>query len=141
MKTSMKAFIAAITAMGVLRFALTAAGLPDSVVKYASMTVFITIGAVYFAIVSTTHKERLKAAYLLILPYMLIEVLALGYTWYTGNPTIFHAKEYSFGVGIGWHTIGHLIGGLTWEPLAVFLVMEIVWLIYVGGCRLLHAST
>jgi hypothetical protein len=140
MKTSMKLFMAAIAVMGVIRFALTMAGVPNGVVKFFSMTVIIMAGTLYFAIVSTTHKERLKAAYLLILPYMIVEVLALGYTWATGSQTIFHAQEYSFGVGIGAHTIGHLVGGLTWEPLSVFVVMEIVWFIYAGGRRLLHAN-
>jgi hypothetical protein len=140
MKTSMKLFIAAIAVMGVIRFALTMAGLPNSVVRFASMTVIMMVGLVYFAVVSMTHKERLKAAYLLVLPYMIVEVLALGFSWATGRQTIFHAQEYSFGMGIAAHTIGHLIGGLTWEPLSMFLVMELVWLIYAGGRRVLHAN-
>jgi len=141
MKTSLKLFMAAIAVMGVIRFVLTIAGLPNSAVKFASMTVIMFVGTLYFGIVSLTHKERIKAAYLLVLPYMIIEVAALGYTWATGQQTIFHAQEYSFGVGIGYHTIGHFIGGLTWEPLTLFLVMEIVWLLYSGGRRLLHASS
>ena len=136
MKTSMKLFMAAVAVMGVLRFALTIARVPDSLVKFASMTVIIIAGTVYFAFASTTHKERLKAAYLLIIPYMIVEVAALGYTWASGRQTIFHAKEYSFGVGVGPHTIGHLVGGLTWEPLSVFVVMEILWFIYAGARRL-----
>jgi hypothetical protein len=140
MKTSMKLFMAAIAVMGVIRFALTMAGLPNSVVRFASMTVIMMVGLVYFAVVSMTHKERLKAAYLLVLPYMIVEVLALGFSWATGRQTIFHAQEYSFGMGIAAHTIGHLIGGLTWEPLSMFLVMELVWLIYAGGRRVLHAN-
>jgi len=140
MKTSIKFFMAAIAVMGVIRFALTMAGLPNSVVKFASMSVIILAGVVYFGIVSTTHKERIKAAYLLILPYMIVEVLALGFSWATAHQTIFHAQEYSFGMGIAAHTIGHLVGGLTWEPLILFAGMEIVWLIYAGGRRLFHAK-
>lgn len=127
MKTSMKWFIAAILAVGILRFALTVSGLPNSIVKYASMSVVILAGAIYFAVVSSRHLERLKNAYLLILPYMIVEVAALMFTWVTGMDTIFHAPEYSLGTGIALHTIGHLLGGLTWEPLALFVFMEIVW--------------
>jgi hypothetical protein len=105
------------------------------------MTVIMAAGFLYFAIVSTTHKERLKAAYLLVLPYMIIEVAALGYTWASGRQTVFHAEEYSFGLGIAAHTMGHLVGGLTWEPLSGFVLMEIVWLIYSGGRRILHANS
>jgi hypothetical protein len=141
MKTSMKISIAAIAVMGVIRFALTVSGVPDSTVKYFSMSVLILAGTLYFAIASKTHKERLKAAYLLILPYMTVEVLALGYTWITGHQTIFHAREYSFGTSIVVHTLGHLVGGLTWEPVVfVFVPMEIVWFLYAGGRRLLNAN-
>jgi len=141
MKTSLKLFMAAIAVMGVIRFVLTIAGMPDAIVKFASMTVIMMVGTLYFGVVSLTHKERLKAAYLLVLPYMIVEVAALGYIWATGHQTIFHAAEYSFGMGIAAHTIGHLVGGLTWEPLFLFLVMEIIWFIYSGGRRLLHASS
>src|SRR5437773_4127074 len=111
----MKAFVAAIAAMGIVRFALDQSGIPIYIVKYFSMTAVMIIGSIYFAVATTTHKERLKAAYLLVMPYMTVEVLALGYTWASGRQTIFHAKEYSFGTPIAWHTIGHFVGGLTWE--------------------------
>ncbi len=133
----MKGFIAAIAAVGVVRFALSVAGLPNGTVKYVSMTVIILAGAVYFAVTAPTHKGRLKDAYLLIMPYLVVEVLALGYTWAAGHATIFHAEEYSFGMGIATHTLGHLAGGLTWEPLGLFVLMEVVWLIYAGGRMIL----
>jgi len=129
----MKICMIAIAAMGVLRFILNMNGVPNDVVKYFSMTAIMIIASVYFAIVTTTHKGRLKAAYLLILPYMIIEVLALGYTWSSGRQTIFHTAPYTFGVSIGTHTIGHLVGGLTWEPFIVFVQMEIIWYLYAVG--------
>ncbi len=137
MNTTMKAFIAAIAGMGIVRFVLDRAGLPIDVVKYFSMTAIMLIGSIYFAIATTTHKERLKAAYLLVMPYMTIEVLALGYAWASGQQTIFHAREYSFGTTIGKHTIGHFVGGLTWEPLFGFLMMEIIWFGYTRITRAL----
>jgi hypothetical protein len=139
MNKVMKAFIAAIVAVGVIRFVLSVAGLPNSTVKYVSMSVVILAGVIYFALTTPTHKGRLKDAYLLILPYLVIEVLALGYTWVTGHQTIFHAEEYSLGYGIAAHTIGHLVGGLTWEPLFLFLIMEVIWAIYIG-CRMVVGS-
>jgi len=137
MNKTMKVFIVAIAVMGVVRFILDASGLPKDVVKYFSMTAIMIIGSLYFAIATATHKERLKASYLLIMPYMTVEVIALGYTWATGHQTIFHAAEYSMGTSIGVHTLGHLIGGFTWEPLIGFVVMELVWGIYAGGRSLL----
>jgi len=133
----MKWFIGAIAAMGVIRFTLNQAGVPDSIVKYFSMTVIMMAGTLYFAVASTSHKQRLKAAFLLVLPYMAVESLALGYTWATGHQTIFHAEQYSMGFSIAQHTIGHIVGGVTWEPLFIFVVMEIVWVIYAGGRTLI----
>jgi hypothetical protein len=137
MNKAMKAFMIAIAAMGIVRFVLTVSGLPNGTVKYFSMTAIMIAGTIYLAIATPTHKGRLKAAYLLVLPYMIIEVLALGYTWASGRQTIFHTVEYSFGSPIASHTIGHLVGGLTWEPLFIFLLMEIISGIYTLGRRAL----
>ena len=133
MNRIMKVFIIAIALMGIVRFILSVSGVPNEVTKYFSMTAIMTVGSIYFAIATATHKQRFIAAYLLVLPYLTVEVIALGYTWATGRQTIFHAREYSFGTSIGVHTIGHLVGGLTWEPLTVFLIMEIIWGIYAGA--------
>src|SRR2546430_17704152 len=97
------------------------------------MTAIMIIGSLYFAIATATHKERLKAAYLLIMPYMTVEVIALGYTWATGHQTIFHAAEYSMGTSIGVHTLGHLFGGFTWEPLLGLLELGLGYGITVAG--------
>ncbi len=141
MSKTMKWFIIAIAVMGVVRFILDAGGISKDTVKFFSMSVIMLAGTLYFAIASMTHKERLKSAYLLVMPYMTVEVLALGYTWASGHQTIFHAQEYSFGTSIGAHTIGHFVGGLTWEPLFGFVVMEIVWGMYAGGRHILkHAN-
>jgi hypothetical protein len=136
-RADVRRFVAAIFLMGVVRFVLTVAALPDTFVKFFSMSVIILAGMLYFAIRTETHKERLKAAYALFFPYMVVEVAALGYTWATGRPTIFHAADYSFGTSIGVHTLGHLVGGLTWEPLGAFVVMEIIWVIGRGARKLL----
>jgi small basic protein len=92
--------------MGVIRFLLTVIGLPDSTVKYFSMSVVIALGALYFALTTRTHRERLHAAFFLIIPYMIIEVAALAYTWATGQQTIFHSADYSLGFSIAQHTLG-----------------------------------
>ena len=137
----LKASIVAIAAMGLLRFVLDAAGVPREIVKYFSMTAVMICCSIYLAIVTTTHKERLKAAYLLVMPYMAVEVIALTYTWATGHQTIFSAPEYSLGYAVPLHTIGHLIGGLTWEPLFGFLMMEIIWLVYSRGRSFVRVKT
>jgi len=131
-RPSAKIFAAAIIVMGIIRFILTWLRMPDSTVKFFSMTVIIIVGTLYFALTTATHKDRLKAAYILLIPYMLVEVSALGYAWASGRPSIFHTKDYSFGTTLPVHTIGHFIGGLTWEPLSTFVVMEVIWLVATG---------
>src|SRR5690349_2138772 len=88
---TMKVFIALIAGVGVIRFALSVGGVPNNIARYVSMSAVILVGLIYFAFACDTWKQRLKAAYLLILPYMIIEVAALGYSWATGTQTIFHA--------------------------------------------------
>jgi hypothetical protein len=128
-----KIFAAAILLMGAIRFALTVSGVPDSTVKYFSRTAIIVAGIISFASTTPKRMDRLKASYCLVIPYMVVEVAALGYTWATGQPTIFHTKDYSFGTTLPVHTIGHFVGGLTWEPLFTFLVMELIWGLVVLG--------
>jgi hypothetical protein len=130
-----KVFAAAIFLMGLVRFMLTVSGLPDSTVKYFSMTAVIIAGIFYFALTTATHKDRLKASYVLVIPYMVVEISALGYTWASGHPTIFHAKEYNLGASLPAHTFGHFVGGLTWEPLFSFVLMEFIWLVGQGVYR------
>ena len=122
----MGGFIGAIFLVGLIRFALTVSGFADEVVKYASMSVVILAGCLYFGAAGLSWKGLLVASYLLVLPYMAVELAGIGYTWATGTTTIFHAPQYSFGLPVAQHFWGHLVGGLTWEPLALFLIMLIV---------------
>jgi hypothetical protein len=69
------------------------------------------------------------------MPYMIVEVAALTYTWISGRNTIFHTPGHSFNTTIAQHTLGHIAGGLTWEPLMTFAVSEFVWLIGVAVPR------
>ena len=87
MNKPMKTAIIAIAAMGVIRFTLDQSGVSHDIVKYFSMTAVIIAGTLYFAITTSTHKERLKASYFLILPYLIVEVAALGYTRASGRQT------------------------------------------------------
>src|SRR5262245_20600438 len=107
---ALKLFIAATLVVGITRFVLIVNGVPDSTVKYVSMTAIGVVGVLYCALVCQNWKQRMKSAYLLVLPYMVIEVAALGYTLATGKITIFHATEYSFGTTAAVHFFGHFIG-------------------------------
>ena len=125
-------FVGAIVLVGAIRLGLTLSGVSNATTKFASMFAVILIACVYFGSKPQSFKERLVVSYLLILPYMLVEVIGLGYTWASGRPTIFHAPEYSLGTSIEQHFWGHIIGGLTWEPASLLLVMLIVRGVVVG---------
>ena len=125
----MKVFIGTILFVGIFRLVLTLSEVPNAITRYASMSAVILIGIVYYGVMRITWRERIHAAYLLILPYMAIELVALGYAWATGRETIFHAPEYSFNTTIPLHFVGHLIGGLTWEPLMIFVPMQLLGLL------------
>ncbi len=128
-KGAIAGFMASIVLVGLVRVGLTVAGpsvTSDEISKYASMTVVILAGCVYFGAAGLAWKELVKVSYLLILPYMAVELGGIGYTWATGKTTIFHLPQYSFGMPADLHFLGHLVGGLTWQPLSLFLVMLIV---------------
>jgi hypothetical protein len=126
----MSAIVALMTAtlsVGLARFALTVSEAPDHVARYASMTAVLLVGCLYFgAATGFSKKELLAASYLLILPYMVVELGGIGYTWATGKPTIFQASEFSAGLRVDHHFWAHLLGGLTLEPLVLFVQMLIV---------------
>jgi len=128
------AFVLLTLGVGTARFVLTVAGVEDGLTRFASMTAVILAGIVWFGSFPTNWRQRLLIAYVLIAPYMLVEAAGLGYTWISGKQTIFHAPEYSMGTTIGQHFAGHILGGLTWEPLGVFAIMTLLaWLIRLTG--------
>jgi hypothetical protein len=122
-------FAAAIVVVGAVRFALSLSGVPDEIVTWCSMTLVITGGWIYFAIVCSRWKDRLIAAYVLFVPYTLVEIVALGYTYVTGNPSIFQRHEHAFTLTAGQHLATMVIQGLTWGPLLTFAVMSgVAWI-------------
>jgi hypothetical protein len=124
-KGAIVGFMVAILLVGLVRLRLVVSGAPDEGTKYA-MTLVILAGCLYFGAASPSWKGLLAVSYLLILPYMAVEVVGIGYTWATGKTTIFHVPQYSLGLDLDLHFWGHLVGGLTWEPLSLFVVMLIV---------------
>src|ERR1700756_4967565 len=124
-------FAAAIVVVGAIRFALSLSGVPDEIATYSSMTIVITVGWIYFAIVCPKWKDRLIAAYVLFVPYTLVEIVTLGYTYVTGNATIFQRHEHEFTLTVGQHLTTMVIQGLTWGPLLTFAVMSgLAWVIW-----------
>ena len=124
-------FVVGILIVGGIRFGLSVYGFGNDRARYASMTMVILAAIVYYATKAMERREQIVVSYALIAPYMLVETLALGYTWRTGSETIFHVPPYTLGFDLPLHFWGHIIGGLTWEPLVVFLLIS-------GGRRILR---
>lgn len=137
-------FAVAVLVVGALRFGLSLAGVPDRITTFSSMTVVIIVGALYFAIVCSRWSDRLLATYALFLPYTLVDVVALGYTWLTGNPTIFQRHEHAFGLTVGEHLSAMAVSGLTTLPLSTFVLMSgiawVYWKVRTGRSRMVPTS-
>jgi hypothetical protein len=87
----------------------------------------IGAGLLYFGLTCERWRDRMIAAYVLFVPYTVIAVTALGYTWTTGQPTIFQRHEQSMmGLTVGKHFAVMLIGGFSLEPWAAFAFMSLL---------------
>jgi len=78
-------FVAAILIVGFLRVTLTLSGVPDRFTTFFSISVVIAVSMIYFGVTCRQWRDRVLAAYVLFVPYTLIAVPALGYTWVTVN--------------------------------------------------------
>jgi hypothetical protein len=126
-RTAVVAFVFAILAVGLTRFAMTLLGVPDRITTFFSISVVIGAGLLYFGLTCDRWRDRMIAAYVLFVPYTVIAVTALGYTWITGQPTIFQRHEQSMmGLTVGKHLAVMLIGGFSLEPWAAFAFMSLL---------------
>jgi hypothetical protein len=138
-KSAVKTFVAAIVIVGALRVTLSLAGVRDGITTFFSISAVILAGMIYFGIVCREWRDRLLASYALFVPYTVIAVLALGYTWITGVPTIFQRHELSMtGLTVGWHITAMFIGGFSFEPLLGFAFMSLIaviagWFVRISG--------
>jgi hypothetical protein len=126
-RTAVVTFVFAILGVGLTRFALTLLGVPDRITTFFSISAVIGVGLLYFGLTCEKWRDRMIAAYVLFVPYTVIAVTALGYTWITGQPTIFQRHEHSMtGLTVGPHFTVMLIGGFSIEPWAAFAFMSLI---------------
>ena len=126
-RPAVAAFVSTILVVGLSRLGLSLAGVPDRITTFLSISVVILAGVVYFGATCSQWRDRYLAAYVLCVPYTLIAVSALGYTWITSHPTIFQRHEHSMtGLTVGPHLIVMLVGGFTFEPLILFGLMSLI---------------
>jgi hypothetical protein len=132
-----KYILIAILVVGGARLALSLAGVPDSAVKWLSITALMAIGTIYYAVrVHTTGF----GSYLQLLPLLLIQdflaqlIIAVGIAIaiFTGTDNIFSIPEYSPSPEAGrtWvHAGTHLIGGTILGAVLAWLVAMLIMFI------------
>jgi hypothetical protein len=132
-----KPFLSLILVVGLARFVLSFAGVPNSAAKWFSITAVIWIGVLYYSVRIHTsgfgsYKHLLPICVLQSLAAQVIIVPAIVLAIFTGHDNIYSAPEYSFGSdGKTWsHVAAHLGLGTTIGPLVGWLV----------GCLIMFAA-
>ena len=122
-------FLGLILVVGIARFGLSLAGVPNSAVKWFSITAVMWIGVLYYAVRIHTsgfgsYKHLLPICVLQSLVSEVIIVPGIILAIITGHDNIYSAPEYSFGSdGKTWvHVAAHLGLGTTIGPLVGWLV-------------------
>ena len=112
-----KGFLILILVVGLARLCLSLAGAPMGAVKFASMTVLMLLGLIYYSVrVHTSgfgsYKQLLPVLALPVILINLITISAIVLAIETGKDNIFTAPEFSPGRTSGrtWaHVGGHLV--------------------------------
>jgi hypothetical protein len=118
-----------VVAVGLTRFALSLAGLPNSAVKWLSVFAVLFAGAVYCGVRAATtgfgtYRHLLPPLFLQSVLGNLIIILAIVFAIATGHDNIYTAPEYSGNVdGKTWgHVGGHVVVGAVMFPLFSWIV-------------------
>jgi hypothetical protein len=131
-----KVVLVVIVLVFVLRLALSSSGLPNSVSRWASVTVVLLAGVLYYgAAVYTTGFGSYKELYPLALFQSLLGeglvAVAVALAILTGRDNIYTAPEYSGGGdGKNWtHVLAHLLIAVVVLPLLSWGVSSLVMLV------------
>jgi hypothetical protein len=114
-----------------LRLVLSLAGVPNSTVKWLSMTVVLLASVFYYGV--RVHTSRF-GSYKHLLPLLVIQsavitaivIAGILIAAATGTPNVFSAPEYGGLYSTGQHVAGHLAFGLAIGPLASWLIASVV---------------
>jgi hypothetical protein len=131
-----KAILAAIVIVGILRLALSMAGTPIETVRWLSMSVVVLAGVVYCGV--RVPKSGF-GSYRHLLPLMVLQsgaangfaALAILLAILTGQDNVFTAPEFSGGGdGKNWFHFGaHLVLGLTLFPVVLWGLGSLIMLV------------
>jgi len=128
-----RVILALIVAVWLVRLGLSLAGLPNSGVKWVSVTVVLLIGVLYYGV--AVHTKGF-GSYKQLYPLMLFQsilgeglvALAIVLAIFTGRDNIYTAPEYSGGGdGKNWtHAGAHLLVAFVIFPLLSWLIGSVI---------------
>jgi hypothetical protein len=128
-----KLFLVLIVGVGIVRLALSLAGVPNSTGKWASVTVALLIGVVYYSISVHTsgfgsYKQLLPTLWVLCTTSQVFIAATIALAILTGKDNIFTAPEDSGGGdGKNWtHAGAHLLLGAIIAPLVFWLLGSLI---------------
>jgi hypothetical protein len=128
-----KWILSLIVVVGIVRLALSLAGVPNATAKWVSVTGAVLIGVVYLAVrVHTSgfggYKQLLPVFVLQALASQAVIVAAIVLAIFTGTDNIYTAPEYSGGGdGKTWlHAGAHLVIATTAVSLGSWLIGSVI---------------
>jgi len=131
-----KVYLIAIVVVFLVRLALSLAGMPNSTVKWFSVTAVLLLGVLYYGIAVHTrgfgsYKQLLPLALFQSVLAETLVALAIVLGIVTGQDNIYTAPEYSGGSdGKNWvHVVAHLIVGSVVLPLMSWAISSLVLLV------------
>ncbi|HUL76607.1 MAG TPA: hypothetical protein VL691_05020 [Vicinamibacteria bacterium] len=129
-------FLVAIVVVFAVRLALSLAGTPNATTRWASVTVVLLLGVLYYGVaVHTRGFGSYKQLYPLLLFQSLLGeglvALAVAFAIVTGQDNIYTAPEYSGGGdGKNWlHVFAHLVIAAVILPLLSWAISSLVLLV------------
>jgi hypothetical protein len=129
-----KIFLIVIAVVGLLRLALSLAGVSDDATRWLSMTVVALAATIYYGI--AVHTKGF-GSYRQLLPLLvtqgvvanLIAIVGILISAGTGRPNIFTANEYGGTLSVPFHVGGHVIFGMGVGPLIGWAIASLTMLI------------
>src|SRR5262245_51012372 len=129
-------FLILIPVVGIVRLALSLGGVPNSTVKWFSVTALVWIGVLYYAVRVHSrgfgsYKQLLVICVLQNLVAQAVIIFGIVLAIVTGTGNIFSAPEYAFGGdGRTWFHVGaHLVVGTTAGSLVPWVVGSVILLL------------
>jgi hypothetical protein len=131
-----KVVLALIVLVFLVRLALSLGGTPNATAKWASVTVVLLLGVVYYGVAVHTrgfgsYKQLLPLLFFQSLLGEGLVALAVVLAIFTGTDNIYTAPEYSGGGdGKNWlHVVAHLVIGAIVLPLVSWGISSLVLLV------------